>query len=89
MGMVCHGVCGEGGVGMAKNGGERWGSYATQVSTYASLGTAGGNGVGGSGLENGNSWCFGFGDYIVQNENVHSGKRVIIRAVRDWDPDSE
>lgn len=66
-----------------------WGSYATQVSTYASLGTAGGNGVGGIGLENGNSWCFGYGDFIVQNENVHSGKTVIIRAVRDWDPDSE
>lgn len=66
-----------------------WGSYATQVSTYASLGTAGGNGVGGSGLENGNSWCFGYGDYIVQNENVHSNKTVIIRAVRDWDPASE
>lgn len=61
-----------------------WGNDATMVSTYAGLGRAD---VGGLGLENGNSWCFGGDNYIVQNENVYGGKRIIIRHVKDWNPE--
>lgn len=61
-----------------------WGNDATMVSTYAALGQ---KSVGGMGLENGNSWCFGYNNYIVQNENVHSRPRIIIRSVRDIDPE--
>lgn len=61
-----------------------WGNDATMVSTYTALGQTS---VGGLGLENGNSWCFGGNNYIVQNENVHGRKRIIIRHVKDWDPE--
>lgn len=61
-----------------------WGNDATMVSTYTGLGQTS---VGGLGLENGNSWCFGGNNYIVQNENVHGGKRIIIRHVKDWEPE--
>lgn len=61
-----------------------WGNDATMISTYTGLGQTS---VGGLGLENGNSWCFGGNNYIVQNENVHSGKRIIIRHVKDWNPE--
>lgn len=57
---------------------------ATMISTYTGLGQTA---VGGLGLENGNSWCFGANNYIVQNENVYGSKRVIIRHVKDWDPE--
>lgn len=60
-----------------------WGNDATMVSTYTALGQTS---VGGLGLENGNSWCFGGNNYIVQNENVHGRKRIIIRHVKDWEP---
>ena len=58
-----------------------WNNDAIMVSTYAGLGRTD---VGGLGLENGNSWCFGANNYIVQNENVYGNKRVIIRHVKDW-----
>lgn len=61
-----------------------WGNDATMVSTYTALGQTS---VGGLGLENGNSWCFGGNNYIVQNENVHGAKRIIIRYVKDWEPE--
>lgn len=61
-----------------------WENDATMVSTYAGLGRTD---VGGLGLENGNSWCFSKDNYIVQNENVYGGKRLIIRHVKDWDPE--
>ena len=63
-----------------------WGNDATMVSTYTGLGQTA---IGGLGLENGNSWCFGGNNYIVQNENVYGGKRVIIRHVKDWNPSNE
>ncbi len=61
-----------------------WGNDATMVSTYTGLGQTS---VGGLGLEVGNSWCFGGNNYIVQNENVYGGKRIIIRHVKDWNPE--
>lgn len=57
------------------------------INTYTRIYTRFLTSVGGLGLENGNSWCFGGNNYIVQNENVHGRKRIIIRHVKDWEPE--